>query len=791
MTGAWWHPRALPGAMSLVIVALSGVLVVSFGGSADAASSHSAAAQGTIVTGLAAACLVGSLMVLVAAVLRRIAELALVGGGLTMLSGLTVVHGVAIGTGQAGLSWLAMAGAFPATAIVALPLIVGQGPTRRWIARWWGVWVSSWLLILIGTGAAILVARPRVRAEAPGSWLVVAAGLTILVTSRLAARQLDLHRIGRQRASLVAAVAFISLAAATVAGLSAAPASPRWWVAHGVNGASVVLAAAAAIVLARRSRSLATVLAPVLRDDPVAALELGLTPEVHAFIAALDRKDTITRDHTIRVGDLAVRTARRAGLPGARLRAIGLGGIMHDIGKLVVPSDILTKPGSLTDAQYAVMKSHAARGAALLEGSPELSEVAPLVRWHHERHDGGGYPDGLVADEIPFDVAIISVCDAWDALTNDRHYRTGRPAADAEAVLRGGAGTQWHPRAVDLVLREARATESAAPLAAVGHPTTAGSLASAVDCDVDCANLLGDGSEPTSRYERLFAEAPFAYFTVSPSGIITEANARASTMVERPPDQLVGSLVLDLYDDQPEGRPRAEALLAQFKRGEPIHDQVLAMRRADGETVWVRLTALPVFDDQGGLVESRSIAIDITDQRRAEHALRRLAFVDELTGLANRRAFLDELARITEAPPAPPGWVSIAFVDLDALKWINDRFTHALGDLALVDVAVALRQALPEGSLIARFGGDEFSAIVCSQAPLDEAGFQDQLTHALSRLQADHARPYGLRASVGVASQVIGVHPPDVVGLLEAADQRMYRGKTPSGGRAAARSGLT
>lgn len=582
MSGAWRHPSALLGAMSLVIAALAGLFIVGLEGSAPEPGGPSTVVQGTIVTALAAACLVGSLLVLVVAVRQRIAELALVGGGLTMLSGLTVAHGVATGAGQPGLSWLAMAAAFPATAIVALPLIVGQGATRRWVARRWGLWISSWLVVLIVVGGAALVARPSVPTQVPGSWLVVAAGLTIFVTSRLAARQLDLHRIGRQRASLTAAVAFAWLAAATVAGLTAAPASPRWWVAHVVNGASVLLAAAAAIVLARRNRSLTTVLAPVLRDDPVAALELGLAPEVHAFIAALDRKDAITRDHTIRVGDLAVRTARRAGLPGARLRAIGLGGIMHDIGKLVVPSDILTKPGSLTDDEYAVMKSHAARGAALLEGSPELSEVAPLVRWHHERHDGGGYPDGLVGDQIPFDVAIISASDAWDALTNNRHYRSGRSATDAEAVLRGGAGTQWHPRAVELVLQEARATDSAGHLAAVGHTVPSGSPTPTDFREVDCANLLVEESAPSPRYERLFEEAPFAYFTVAPPGIITEANGRASTMVGRPPGQLVGSLVLDLYADDPEGRPRAEALLARFKRGEPIHDQVVAMSRPDG-----------------------------------------------------------------------------------------------------------------------------------------------------------------------------------------------------------------
>ncbi len=380
-----------------------------------------------------------SAIVLVIAARRRIAELAMLGGGLTMLSGLSVLHGFTAGMGLAGSSWLAMAVAFPATAIVALPLLIGAGPIRARIARAWAVWISSWLVVLVMAGTVMVVVRPELPAEVPDSWFLTAAALIVVVTARLAARQVELHRIGRQYVNVITAGAIIVLAGATIAGLSAEPASARWWAAHVVNGASVLVAAGAAAVLVQRNRTLTTVLAPVLADDPVAALELGLAPEVHAFIAALDRKDAITRDHTIRVRHLAMRAARRAGMRGARLRTVDLGAIMHDIGKLVVPSDVLAKPGSLTDAEYAVVKTHAARGSALLAPSPDLAPVAPLVRWHHERHDGRGYPDGLAGDQIPFEVALISVCDAWDALTNDRHYRAGRSAADAEAVLRDGA----------------------------------------------------------------------------------------------------------------------------------------------------------------------------------------------------------------------------------------------------------------------------------------------------------------------------------------------------------------
>ncbi len=126
--------------------------------------------------------------------------------------------------------------------------------------------------------------------------------------------------------------------------------------------------------------------------------------------------------------------------------------MLHDIGKLVIPSHILGKPGGLTDEEFGRIKTHPAQGAALLQDSPVLHHIAPLVRGHHERYDGTGYPDGLQGDEISLLVAIISVCDAWDAMTNDRHYQRARSHEGARAIMLEGAGSQWHPDAVRLLL---------------------------------------------------------------------------------------------------------------------------------------------------------------------------------------------------------------------------------------------------------------------------------------------------------------------------------------------------
>lgn len=210
-------------------------------------------------------------------------------------------------------------------------------------------------------------------------------------------------------------------------------------------------------------------MAPVVNHDPLVALELGLSPEVHAFVAALGRKDAITRDHVVRVGELAMRVGMRAGLTPSRLHVVGIAALLHDIGKLVIPSAIIDKPGRLTDAEFAVIKTHSEQGAALLEPSLLLRPAAPLVRAHHERPDGTGYPDGLRDEGLSLEMGIVSVCDAWDAMTNDRQYRDGMTSHEARQVLVSGAGAQWRVDVVALLLDEVTAPALGGTFDAVGR----------------------------------------------------------------------------------------------------------------------------------------------------------------------------------------------------------------------------------------------------------------------------------------------------------------------------------
>jgi HD-GYP domain-containing protein (c-di-GMP phosphodiesterase class II) len=174
---------------------------------------------------------------------------------------------------------------------------------------------------------------------------------------------------------------------------------------------------------------------------------------VRALLQALELKDPYTRAHSERVGELASLVARELGAPGARVDAVQLGGTLHDIGKLGVPTGLLRKSGPLTAEERRIVQLHPADGDGVLRGVHVLAEARAAVLHHHERVDGTGYPYGLSGGRIPEAARIVAVADAFDAMTSTRSYRPARPASAAIDELRRCAGTQFDPVMVAALVR--------------------------------------------------------------------------------------------------------------------------------------------------------------------------------------------------------------------------------------------------------------------------------------------------------------------------------------------------
>ena len=171
-----------------------------------------------------------------------------------------------------------------------------------------------------------------------------------------------------------------------------------------------------------------------------------------AFARLVEAKDGGTQAHVERVARSSRALAEAAGLEAAETEIVYFGGIVHDIGKVGVPDAVLLKRGPLTATETGVMRRHVIIGVEIARKLKSGEGLAPIIRHHHERFDGAGYPDALAGPAIPPAAMIVSICDAYDAMTSDRPYRPAMRSDEAVAELRGGSGSQWDPRLIDLFL---------------------------------------------------------------------------------------------------------------------------------------------------------------------------------------------------------------------------------------------------------------------------------------------------------------------------------------------------
>jgi HD-GYP domain-containing protein (c-di-GMP phosphodiesterase class II) len=225
-----------------------------------------------------------------------------------------------------------------------------------------------------------------------------------------------------------------------------------WWTYHGLFLLAFFCVLVGWGVEILRARDAGAIAEAIAMRDALAQLNRGRSTTVVSLADQIEHHDLETFRHVDRVAAFAYLVGHEMGFSPSRLRDLVLAGQMHDIGKIGLPPHILTKPGKLTDQEFSQIRLHPGKGWEIVRRLNGLDAIATIIRHHHERFDGSGYPDGLAGEQIPIEARIISVVDTFDALTSERPYRREMSLVEAEAEMRRVAGSQLDPACVEMFL---------------------------------------------------------------------------------------------------------------------------------------------------------------------------------------------------------------------------------------------------------------------------------------------------------------------------------------------------
>lgn len=392
-----------------------------------------------------------------------------VGTAFAVMAGLLALHGFStpgVWFGNNGVVAITGGATLPAGAVVLVFSVLPLPRVLRNVVPFLLV-EAALLTVILALGVSALV-RPSLLPPVPapgGRDALALLAVGMLAFGLVTLRAVRTFLLTRRVLDLAVSVGLVWLATALVPALTMNYEQLGWWIGHEVElDGILVIGIAVAIDLARAAQS-----RPLAGDLTAAELvsseDLFLGSQVRALTVTLAEKDEYTERHTRRVALRAVQVGDELGLSRGRLRALAIGGLVHDIGKLSIPDAILKKPGPLDDDEYALVQEHAERGHRLLTELGGFDDVVRgLVRDHHERLDGRGYPRGLSGEQVSLDARILAVCDVYDALISKRVYRDAWSEDDAIAYLRSEAGTGFDPRCVEALARVVGREPAAAPV---------------------------------------------------------------------------------------------------------------------------------------------------------------------------------------------------------------------------------------------------------------------------------------------------------------------------------------
>lgn len=460
-----------------------------------------------------------------------------------------------------------------------------------------------------------------------------------------------------------------------------------------------------------------------------------------SLIRALEECDSDTEQHVRRTQEMGAELGKRIELSDIQQSKLALLCLLHDIGKIGIPMEILNKPGKLTDAEWKIMRSHVEKGYEIAMSNMELRQIAEEIRHHHERWDGNGYPDGLSRESIPVLSRVIAVVDAFDAMVNDRPYRKGMPVSKAIEELKRCAGSQFDPYIVSEFIRlvsekYADSLENASKLrtadggkndedhtaAADENGDSTGADNGQTEIQIMARRQMVDSSEfgkdavrvHTVKYSRYLVDENWRIISVDDN--FEELTGYSKEDVE---NNIITQIDLIPDEDKTEYLCQVNANLAKSTFVFQEHK----VHRKDDREIYVFCYGRMFYDsalqaDRGEIIisdVSSTYALKMmtdAEQNKAEVRLRNWENTyrtDSLTGLLNHAAFRSDMEqRLLECTHT----AVMIMMDVDKFKQYNDTYGHHNGDKYLVLVAQTLQAALRGDDYACRMGGDEFAAML-------------------------------------------------------------------------------
>ena len=521
---------------------------------------------------------------------------------------------------------------------------------------------------------------------------------------------------------------------------------------------------------------------------------------VEALALAIEAKDNTTHAQVERMQTYAEGLARALSMTETEVQGVRTAALLHDIGNLAVPENILSKAGRLSYEEYDRLKIHPRVGADIISAVPFPYPVAPLVLAHHERWDGRGYPAGLKGRDIPLGARILAVVDCFTSMLTERPYRPSHTYAEAIATLRENGGSTLDPDLVEKFIEVLPAIESEIQRAPERPAEVrSGSLAPAAErpvsalADIAVArreeHMLRDISESLSASLRV--SDALSLISTRLIGMMP-IEACALFLTEPTSGLLMCSHVVGSHQDAVRGLTAAslEGLAASHPAppasvlGSPSRLQSLAV--APLVTEGGTLGALAIYhtdrnaysaDDRRLLARVAMAASNVIANALVFEQTQEQSLTDVLTGMPNRRYLERHLAQEVARVQRHSGQISILVLDMDGFKQINDEFGHPTGDSALKEVSQALRGSLRAYDVCARLAGDEFVLVLgdCDPGQAERRRLELQRSIGSLWIEPLPGRMVPLSASVGAAT-----FPDDadtIDGVISVADRRMYRDK--------------